>query len=103
MRYIYRLTKMQVLHIRPVEYKWIKNILNLSKKNSSFRNNIRKLKINSYTNRRLASCLEINKDGHTMGTMNWSLRLVSHVLNTRTMLKKCDCGTGLSYPNSWLS
>jgi len=91
-----------VLCIQPMEYKWIKNIFNLAKENSSFRDNIRKLKINSYTNRRLASCLEIVKDGHSGGTMDWSLGLASHILNTGTKLRKCNCGSGLSYPNSWL-
>lgn len=86
-----------IVRIRPTEYKWIKNVINLANRNKYVKNAIMTDKMDYKAEYSLMRDIEIYKDGHTGGTISRSLIMSRTIFITNAKIRKHK--SGLKYPN----
>ena len=84
-----------IIRLQRTEYWWVKNILNVAKKDIQFKNGIKTGNLNAYTRHILTWNPKINKDGHSGDSMYWCLNIANHILKNGSQVKKHK--SGLSY------
>jgi len=83
-----------IILIKYPEYKWVKNIISLANKNKYIKNKISNGKLDE-TCEILSRYSVIDKDGHSAGTITWSVEVSRQILLTNPKIKKNQ--SGLSY------
>jgi hypothetical protein len=86
-----------IIRIRPAEYRWIKNVISLANRNKYVKNAIMKDKMDIKSEHALMGDIAIDKDGHSGGTMAWSLTVSRTIFVTNAKIIKHN--SGLAYPN----
>ena len=73
-----------IIRLQRTEYRWIKNIINVAKKDIRFRNDIKSGikdgKIGVYTNHILTWNPKIGKDKHSYDSKRWCVIVASEIL-----------------------
>lgn len=83
------------IHLKPVEYKWVKNILNVAKYDYYVRRDIiNNGELNNRTHNILSKNKSIDADGHSGFSFIWSVAVARDVLLTKSKLKSHEQGVG---------
>ena len=87
----FRLPKLVL--IRPTEHKWVSNILKVAHENPNFKRSILDWTPGTYPKINHEFPI-INDDGHTGGTLCWSVSLAQQIIINDCIIKKHDLGYG---------
>ena len=79
--------------IRPTEHKWVSNILKVAHENPTFKQTILNWRPGTYPKIKDEFPL-INEDGHTGGTLCWSVSLAQQIITNDCITEKHDLGYG---------
>ena len=86
------------MRVRPDEYEWVTRIITASKNNPQVKEGVLKWQPGTYPNNHVIRDPIISNDGHSGGTLCWSVCLAQHVLKTGASLEKHVRGIGYHIP-----
>ena len=87
----FRLPKLVL--IQPIEHKWVSNILTVAHENHNFKQMVLNWRPGTYPKFKQEFPL-INSDGHTGGTLCWSVSLAQAIILNDCIIEKHDLGYG---------
>jgi hypothetical protein len=94
------IARSRVISLRPLEYRWVTNILKTIKSNPQIKKSIINGKLDSSTKHILEKCPRIDLDDHTDHTLWWSVSMAKIVLKTKSKPRKNN--QGAYYRPPWL-
>lgn len=85
----------RIIHVRPIEHRWVANIIRAARKDEYLRNSILGLsKSRSYPCVDTKKFPEIDEDGHSGGSFSWSCSLAREALIGQAKIRKHKDGIG---------
>lgn len=89
----------RLLLLRPAEYKWINNILNVAKRDAHVKKCLIDGQAYQCLDKVLHKCPKIDKDGHTGYTIAWPLNMAGEILKSESKIRKHK--DGFQYMAPW--
>ena len=82
----------KIIRISKPEFGWVNNMLKIAKKNDYVKRSILSWNPDHGTYWNLAKLPEIDNDGHTGGTLTWTIALTQQVLKNEAKIRRSGKG-----------